>query len=376
VSLTVCVTANTIGYPKGGGHLWVYLNWALTLRALGHRVIWLEAIPPDKRPEKVHSWIVALQERLARHGLDGTLALCSRHPGRLPRALTAGCLDEDVASQADLVLNVGHVDREDLISRFRRSAYIDIDPGLNQVWISTGQMKLAPHDIYFTIGETVGRRSARFPDCGVSWYHTPPPVFLDAWPPTTAPNGASYTTVTHWWGSLMVYGGESYYNGKRDGFLPFVDLPRRAGRPLELAVCLGERDQEERALLERNGWIIRHAHDVAGTPSDYQSYLRSSRGEFSCAKPSCVHLENAWVSDRTLCYLASGKPAIVEHTGPSAFLPDARGLFRFRTPDEAVAALDRVEAEYDEECRNARALAEEFFDGRKVVKSVLDRALG
>jgi glycosyltransferase involved in cell wall biosynthesis len=88
-----------------------------------------------------------------------------------------------------------------------------------------------------------------------------------------------------------------------------------------------------------------------------------------------MRLANAWVSDRTLCYLASGKPAIVQHTGPSRFLPDAEGLFRFRNLDEAARALTAAESDYERHCRQARALAEEYFDARKVLAKLLERAL-
>ena len=120
---------------------------------------------------------------------------------------------------------------------------------------------------------------------------------------------------------------------------------------------------------------MRHSYDVASTPWEYQRYIQDSLGEFSCVKPSCIRLQNAWVSDRTICYLASGKPAVVEHTGPSRFLPDAAGLFRFRDMGEAVRCLETVAADYEGQCRLARALAEEYFDARKVVGSVLERAL-
>jgi len=88
-----------------------------------------------------------------------------------------------------------------------------------------------------------------------------------------------------------------------------------------------------------------------------------------------LRLQNAWISDRTICYLASGKPAVVQHTGPSRFLPDAGGLFRFRTLDEAAACLEAVGDDYDRQCQLARSLAEEFFDARTVLRRVLDRAL-
>ena len=114
---------------------------------------------------------------------------------------------------------------------------------------------------------------------------------------------------------------------------------------------------------------------MSSTPDDYRAYVRRSRGEWSCAKPSNVALETAWVSDRTLCYLASGRPAVVQHTGPSRILPDAEGLFRFRSLDEAARALAAAEADYELHCRRARALAEEHFDARRVVARVLERAL-
>ena len=127
--------------------------------------------------------------------------------------------------------------------------------------------------------------------------------------------------------------------------------------------------------MEPRGWRLREAWDVSATPQQYRSYVQGSRGEFSCAKLAYVKLETAWVSDRTLCYLASGKPAVVQHTGSSRFLPDAEGLFRFRNVEEAARAFAAVEAHYERHCRLARALAEEHFDARRVVARVLERAL-
>jgi glycosyltransferase involved in cell wall biosynthesis len=140
------------------------------------------------------------------------------------------------------------------------------------------------------------------------------------------------------------------------------------------AACLAEHYEEYRQLMEPRGWRLREAWDVSSTPEQYGSYVQQSRGEFSCAKPAYVTLETAWVSDRTICYLASGRPAVVQHTGRSGFLPDADGLFRFRNLEEAAAALAAAEADYERHCRQARALAEEHFNARRVVGQVLERA--
>lgn len=176
----------------------------------------------------------------------------------------------------------------------------------------------------------------------------------------------------------MEFQGETLSNEKRTSFLDYLDLPSRIPAHLELALTLGpwDVDEEERRLLEQKGWRVRSLwEDTNFTPEEYRTYVQRSRGEFSCAKPFFVLLETAWIPDRTLHYLASGKPAIVQHTGPSKFLPDAEGLFRFRNLEEASRALRVVEADYDRHSRLARALAEEYFDARTVIGSVLERAL-
>src|SRR5262249_28493782 len=126
------------------------------------------------------------------------------------------------------------------------------------------------------------------------------------------------------------------------------------------------RDAEDRRGLQQRGWHIRLSSEVAGTPEAYRSYVQNSRGEFRCAKRSCVRFQNAWVSDRTLCYLASGKPVVVQHTGPSCFLPNQQGLFRFSTPGEAAEAFDAINSDYAGNCRAAREIAETCFDSRQV----------
>ncbi len=152
-------------------------------------------------------------------------------------------------------------------------------------------------------------------------------------------------------------------------------MPRLTRQVLELALYLADGDGADRELFESQGWRVRHSRDVAGTPELYRAYIQASRGEFSCAKPSCMKFQNAWVSDRTLCYLASGKPAVVQHTGPSAYLPNGDGLFRFTTLEEAAAALDDVCSDYERQCRAAREIAAAYFDATQVVAKIMSEAL-
>jgi hypothetical protein len=376
VTITVCFAAKNIYYLKGGGHFWVSLNWALGLRALGCNVIWLEPIDPSTPVEEVRTLTRLLKDRLETYGLRDSVALSSITGEPLDPAALEGCFDIDAASQqATLLVNLRYDLPGEQVRHFRRTVLLDIDPGLLQMWIATGRYALAPHDLYFTIGETVGTTAARFPSCGVEWIYTPPPVYLPGWPPAFAPQNAAYTTVAHWWGQRTLFGSAVISEEKRDSFLEYLDLPSRVLPRLELALTLGNAAEREQKFWSGHGWHIRDSHEFTATPEEYRRYLQQSRGEFSCAKPSCIQLQNAWISDRTICYLASGKPAIVQHTGPSGFLPDGEGLFRFRDIDEAEHAISRVEADYDLHCRAARALAETYFDAEKIIDRVLARAL-
>jgi hypothetical protein len=365
-----------------GGHAWVFLNWALGLRDQGCELILLEQLSWRESPEQLLQHLRSFRQRLATVGLAGVRiapVLASGLPQRLApvrqefEALTVSL--EQVADEADLFLNFNYGIPQAIVDQFKRSAMVDIDPGLLQVWISGGHLRPATHDTNFTIGETVGRPGARFPDCGMKWHHLPPPVHLPSWPVTPSPENAAYTTVTNWWGEYEILGGEMVNNEKRTEFLEYLDLPKKVSVPLELAIYHEPGNDSDMPMLIQHGWRARPAYEVSSTPYLYRSYVQGSRGEFSCAKRSCMHLQNAWISDRTVCYLASGKPAVVQHTGESQFLPDSEGLFRFRSMEEAVQGLQAVETDYEHQRQAARALAEEHFDASKVMRRLLEVAL-
>jgi hypothetical protein len=388
VVLSPCNVAN---FPEGGGHFWVYMQYAQGLRRLGCDVYWLERFEGSGDPGRDTPRLSAFFERMQRYGLGGKAVLYTSRG----QANGDGAPDEYIGlppaeaeavwRRADLLLNFHYAIAPALLSRFRRTALVDIDPGLLQFWMSVGQLRVAGHDLYLTIGETVGTPAAPFPDCGRTWVHIRPPVCLELWPYVSDPEGEAFTTVSSWWGagkageeSWVTDGKEVCYdNNKRIAFLAFVDLPRRTSQVLELALFLGDDplDANDRRVLESHGWRVRHSRDVAGTPEAYQSYVRASRGEFSCAKPSCMNFRNAWVSDRTLCYLASGRPAVVQDTGPSSFLPNGEGLFRFATAEEAADALAAASADYGRHRRAAREIAEAYFDAGPILERILNFAL-
>lgn len=364
---------NVVNYPPGGGHFWVYLQYADGLRRLGCDVWWLEEFRPTGNAREDASRVETLVERLRFYGIEDRAIFYSAD-GRFTNVSAEYA--HGVFARTDLLLNFHQRIGDWLLERFRLTALVDIDPGLLQYWITSNLITVARHDLYFTTGETVGTPDAKFPDCGLSWTRIRPPVSLDLWPVTPPPADGAFTTVSNWWGHEWVQDERGVHdNNKRSAFLAFDELPSRTTVPLELALLLDldtAEDRDDGARLARNGWRLRHAHDVAGTPQRYQAYIRQSRGEFSCAKWSCMNFANAWISDRTLCYLATGRPAVVQDTGPSALLPKNRGLFRFTTLDEAAAALEEASRNYDVHCKAARELAEQF-DARSVAAAILRR---
>lgn len=365
----------TVTFLEGGGHFWVYMQYVQGLRELGCDVYWFERVPrTEPRPDmsQIEEWL----QRLRGQGLDGKVIL------RIDDDYIGVTRPEAhaVFGGADLLLNFHYAIDPELLARFRRTALVDIDPGLLQQWMSAGQLPVARHDLYFTTGETVGTPSALFPDCDIEWVHIRPPVYLGMWPYSYDPRCEAFTTITGWWSGKwqteIVDGREVLYdNTKRASFLAFAELPRLTSQPLELAAHMAADDSEDQQVMEGHGWRIRPSVDVARTPEMYRSYIQGSRGELSCVKPSFVKLQNAWISDRSVCYLASGKPVVMQDTGPHPYLPSGEGIFRFSTPGEAAQALATVNADYEHHCRAAREIAETYFDARTTSERILDVAL-
>ena len=412
MSIVVLSAAGVANFAEGGGHFWVYMQYAHALRQLGCDVYWLERFHRAQDRHVVDENLRLFFDRMRQFGLEGKAILYSVPAGSAAADAPCeyiGATETEAASlfqRADLLFNFDYHMPVSLLARFRRTALVDIDPGLLQFWIDANQIELPAHDVYLTTGENISTRENPNEPTR-SWRHVKRPVCLDLWPLAFDPECEAFTTVSSWWGG---YGagewvtdgnGLIFENNKRVSFLQVANLPRMVARPLELALFLGDGDpidppvvksdwQSEpvspegitdyqsdaidRRFLEARGWRIRHSRDAAGTPWAFQQYVQRSRGEFSCAKPSCMRFQNAWISDRTLCYLASGKPAIVQHTGPSGYLPEGDGLFRFKTIDEAADALRIVDDAYAHHGRAARDLAAAHFDGPQVLADMLNAA--
>jgi hypothetical protein len=371
---------NVAAFPEGGGHWWVYMQYVQGLRQLGCEVYWLEGFRTQGDEAKDAAVLSTFRARMERYGLGGKCILYPIELNDTTIEAPRRYLDmtqsqaEAIFKRADLLANFHYSIRPGLLACFRRTALIDIDPGLLQFWISREQLTVPRHDFYFTISENVGKSGGKIADCGLNWNHIRPAVSLRCWPYHFDPGSEAFTTVSIWDSDDWIVDKEEVYeNTKRVAFFEFAELPALTRQPLELALFLRtERDMAEWNELVRRGWRIRQSSEVAATPEQYRAHIQRSRGEFSCAKPSYVKLQTAWVSDRTVCYLASGKPVVVQDTGPSSFLPSGEGMFRFRTVQEAAQAFEVINANYEHHCRAARNLAETYFDARQGVGRILE----
>jgi hypothetical protein len=271
-------------------------------------------------------------------------------------------------------LNVmGFLRDEEVLAAAPHRVFLDIDPGFGQMW---KELELADvfngYDAFVTIGENIGRPGCSIPTCGLHWITTPQPIVLSQWPLVTDGDNGRLTSVASWRGAYgsVEYGGKSY--GLRvHEFRRFVGLPRRIPVPCQLALDIHPSDAKDLALLAENGWELSDPRRAAGDPWIYRSYIQSSRAEFMVAKNMYVQARSGWLSDRSICYLASGRPVVAQDTGLKHLYPVGEGLLTFSTLDEAVVNVQALCANYPRHARAARALAEEYFNSDKVLGRLL-----
>ena len=356
---SIIVAGSVAQKPRHGGHTWVFLQYLLGFPRLGYDVLFLDRATPDAD----FGFVARVMDAF---GLRDSYAVLG--DGGLSRA--------DVlrrVRRSALLLNVmGFVDDDEILDAAPLSVFLDIDPGFPQMWHELGlHDAFAGHDAFVTIAENIGRPGCEIPTCGRDWLTTAQPVVLEQWPRATNGQGR-FTSVASWRGR----NGPVEYDGKTYGlrvheFRKFVALPRRTGRPFELALDIHPGERRDLALLTENAWSLVDPGAVAGDPWTYRRYVAGSAAEFGVAKQMYVETRSGWLSDRTLCYLASGKPVVVEDTGLNHLYPTDAGLLTFSTLDEAEAAVEEVAGDYERHARAARALAEERFDSDRVLGRLL-----
>jgi hypothetical protein len=380
--LRVIVLGYVVRGPLGGMG-WSDLHYVMGLADLGHDVYFVE--DSDDYPscyDPVRNATVTdptyglafARRAFTRVGLGDRWAYYDAHA----RRWHGSCADriEAICASADLLLNLGGVNplRPWLLPIPAR-ALVDKDPAFTQIRHLTdpgARDRALQHTAFFSFGENIGRAGCAVPDDGLPWRSTRHPIFLDAWPVTPAPADGRFTTIMQWDSYAAPGHGGVRYGMKSDSFTPYLDLPARAGRVFELAIGSST---APRPLLTRRGWAVCNPVELAWDPWAYQRYIQESRAEWSVAKQGYVVSRSGWFSERSAAYLASGRPVLLQETGFSEWLPTGAGVVPFASPEEAVSGVEAITRRYAFHCKAARAIAEEHFDSRKVLRRLVDAAM-
>ena len=379
------IITGLVGQYPFGGVIWDYLQYLLGFRSLGHQVLYLEdsgAWPYDpvagtitddcsfalQSLHKIFTDFDLAESWVYRNGADGKFHGAGervarewlRHGDVLVNVSSAGWL-------RDYDLRVGH------------RMFIDGDPMFCQIGLLDGSNplyagRLRDHDSHFTFGLSVGQPDCPVPVDGITWRPTVQPVAIDQWPVTPVSADAPWTTVMNWASyKPKVWEGRTY-GQKNLEFNRFRDLPSKTNVPLRLAMGLGVDGLRPAEELRKLGWDLVEPQEAVPDHRAYRSFLTNSRGEWSVAKQGYVEGKTGWFSCRTACYLAAGRPAVVQETGWSRHIPSGRGVLPFTTVEEAAEGLARVTRNYSEHSKAAREIALEFFEAKKVCHDLLRHA--
>ena len=376
--LMIVVSGMIAGDPCQGGATWAVLQYVLWLRQLGHDVLFVEPVAPKSlRPagaalgESTNA--AYFRQVAADFGLKGAAALLE--PGSRE---TVGLSYQELqrrALHADLLMNIsGMLADEELTGRIPVRVYLDLDPAFNQFWATQGiDMHFEGHTHFVTIGLAIGEEECPVPTCGRQWITTLQPIVLSHWPVVERIEYDGLTTIGNWRGYGSIEHEGVFYGQKAHSLRRCIELPTRTSEKLMPALAIHAGEEKDLAALSDNGWQVLDPVAVAGTPQSYQRFIQGSKAEFGIAKSGYVVSRCGWFSDRSICYLASGRPVIAQETGFGRFLPTGKGLFAFDTVDDVLAAIGAMNADYRYHAQAARAIAEEHFDSDKVLGRLLHR---
>jgi len=376
---TIILAGSLAQKPGFGGHTWVFLQYLLGFKKLGFEVVFLDCLEPgmclDTAGQPCTLEASANLDYFVRvmdgFNLDRSFALLYDSGKRIFGMSRADLLER--TAQAALLINVmGFIRDEEILGRARKRVFLDIDPGFGQMWQESGLCNMFQgHDCYVSIGENIGQTACSIPTCDLQWISSRQPVQLDYWTTnTTAHHG--FTTVASWRGpyNSIKFAGKTY--GLRvHEFRKFVSLPQVTGQRFEIGLDIHAADHGDRTLLETNGWRLIEPQRVAGDPWSYRDFIRDSMAEFIVAKNIYVETQSGWFSDRSICYLASGKPVLAHDTGLKSLYPAGKGLLTFSSLDEAISGVKEISQNYNAHSLAARAIAEEYFESSKVLRALL-----
>ena len=378
------VVLGVMGQSPFAGVTWQVLHYLEGFRRLGWDVTYVEdtgAWPYDPVANTVSadcSYALAhLHDALGRCDMQEAWAYRNAAEGGRVYGPCASRFGE-VFTSADLLVNLtGATVLGDEHLAVPARLYLETDPVLPQVELARGRpftvQLLSAHTHLATFGENVGQPGCRVPvTAGFDYLPTRQPVVLEWWR-TPEPPGARYTTVASWRQTEkdLEWEGDLYTWSKHVEFLKIIDLPSRLVPPVDLALACD--DADDLALLRGHGWGVVDAFQLSLDVDAYRRYIGCSRGELTVAKDQNVRLGSGWFSDRSACYLASGRPVVTQDTGFGDVLPTGQGLFSFRDMDDIVTAIEAIEADLDKHSQAAVDIAESYFRAEIVLDALLAR---
>ena len=380
-----------IGQYAFGGVTWDYLQYVLGFQKLGHEVWYLEdtatwAYDPIKQePSADCSYNVNYLSRIMREFGLGDHWIYRNEADGSYHGVSDVQLAEKIIKESDVLANVsGACWLREVTASIPHKLFLDGDPMFTHIGLALGTKKdyvdrVKAHNHHFSFGLNIGEKKCLVPTAGLKWKPTVQPIVLEYWQckgeDQKHPAHGAFTTVMNWASyKPQEFNGESY--GQKDmEFLRFMDLPKQVNSE-RMVIAMGQGIGQKRptAELEAKGWKILEPDEVLPDYETYRTFLQNSKAEWSIAKNGYVKSWSGWFSCRSACYLAVGRPVVVQDTGWSEHLPSGQGVFKFNTMEEAVEGIKEVSANYAKHSRAAREFAEKYFEAGKVCQQLLEEA--
>ena len=367
-SLNILVAGYIVRGPLGG-LVWHHFQYWYGLHEMGHNVLFIE--DSEDYPACFHPLsgtfstdpiygIHFLKTLAEQFGLADSWAYYDAH-----RNSWLGQSSGDVlrfASNADLFINLsGMMPLRDYWLKIPKRIYLDTDPLYTQIrHLESANLKalVRAHNAFFTYAMNIGDATCSIPADGIQWQSTRQPVVCKLWAPQCQHQQAAWTTVMQWDSyKKLAYGG-IVYGMKSDSFEPYFALPSMTSEQLVLAAGNPSLPAEK---LISHGWQIHDPLKASLTPSDFVQFIHQSKGEWSIAKQGYVISRSGWFSDRSCCYMASGKPVVLQDTGFSKYIPVGDGVLAFSNVEECLSAFETINTDYGYHARKAREIVAGYF---------------
>jgi hypothetical protein len=381
----IIVTGYIVKFPLGG-MTWNYLQPVIGLKKLGCNVYFVENSPWENacyNPESnqygddCSYGVNYLKEIMDRFGLSENWVFVDssgKHHGLSIKET------KNLVKHADALIDYSGTSWIPDFINCKKKIYIDGGPGYTQFRYakmvsdkrrSNNWRDLSQYDHCFSFGLNLGEPDCPIPTSGIKWEKMHRPVVLELWRPKIDPGCEKFTTIMSWSTGSIKYKGETY-GPKSVEFIKFLDLPGLTQEKFELAIGGGIKKKDS-AMLREAGWNLTSAPRLTKDLWTTQEYIQNSRAEWTVVKNAYVKTWSGWFGNQSACYLASGKPVLIQDTGFSKYYPSDKGLIAFNDLEETLSGIKEINQDYISQCEAARQIAEKHFDSNTIMKDFLHK---